>query len=176
MDQQPPQMTPPQQPQWSPPPQQPAGWGGPAYGGPPPRPTGVTLTGIFFIVLGVLMVLVALLAFAGGAMFASMVGGAMGGGLFAGLFAFLGVLVLVWAILHLVAGIGTIQGKGWGRWTGIVVAIMAVIFGVLGLVGLVGASTGLDAGSLIFQIAWIVLYGLAAWVLMKASAYFSFRR
>ena len=52
--QQPQQPPPPQQPQWSPPPQQPMGWGGPGYGGPPPRPTGVTLASIFLIVMGVL--------------------------------------------------------------------------------------------------------------------------
>ena len=62
MDQQqapqpPAQMPPQQQPQWTPPPQQPTGWGGPSYGAPPPRPTGVTLAGIFLIVMGVLYAL-----------------------------------------------------------------------------------------------------------------------
>src|SRR4051795_157969 len=52
-----PEQQPPQQPQWTPPPQQPVGWGGPGYGGPPPRPLGVTLAGIFLIVMGVLWLL-----------------------------------------------------------------------------------------------------------------------
>ncbi len=163
----------PQQPQWSPPPQQPMGWGGPGYGGPPPRPTGVTLAAIFLIVIGVLILLVALLSFAGGALFANL-GAEQGGGLFAGLFAFLGVILLIWAILHLVGGIGSLQGKGWGRWTGIVVAAITVILGVLGLVTSLGAR--LDAGNLIYQIVVIVLYALVAWVLIKSSAYFAARR
>ena len=165
-----------QQPQWSPPPQQPAGWGGPGYGGPPPRPTGVTLASIFLIVMGVLLLLGALLAFAGGAMFGSMLGSAQGGGLFAGLFAFLGVIVLIFAILHLAGGIGSLQGKGWGRWTGIVTAILLVIFLVLGLVGSFSAPGGTNVTGLVTQIVFIALYALTAWVLIQASAYFAFRR
>src|SRR4051795_6207186 len=55
----PPQWDPqqPQQPQWTPPPQQPAGWGGPGSGVPPPRPLGVTLAGVFLIIMGVLWLL-----------------------------------------------------------------------------------------------------------------------
>jgi len=133
-----------QQPQWSPPPQQPTGWGGPGYSGPPPRPTGVTLAAIFLIVIGVLLLLAGVLALAGGAMFANMFQGQDGGPL-AGVFAFIGVIILFWAILHLVGGIGSLQGKGWGRWTGIVVAVITVIFGVLGLLGSMGRT---DAGGL----------------------------
>src|SRR3954463_2577226 len=53
----PPQWTPPPQqqqpqPQWTPPPQQPMGWGGPGYGGPPPRPFGVTLAAVYLILSG----------------------------------------------------------------------------------------------------------------------------
>src|SRR3954451_18076722 len=48
----------PQQPQWTPPPQQPVGWGGPGYGGPPVRPTGVTLAAIYLIVMAILIALV----------------------------------------------------------------------------------------------------------------------
>jgi len=161
-----------QQPQWSPPPQQPTGWGGPGYGGPPARPTGVTLAGIFLIVMGVLALLAGVLALAGGAMFANMFQGP-DGGLFAGLFAFIGVIILFWAILHLVGGIGSLQGKGWGRWTGIVVAVITVIFGVLGLLGSMGRT---DAGGLVFQVVFIALYALTAWALIKASGYFSARR
>ena len=162
-----------QQPQWTPPPQQPTGWGGPGYGGPPPRPMGVTLAGIFLIVIGVLMLLVAVLAFAGGALLANALGGAEGGGIFAGIAAFFGILVLVWGILHLVGGIGALQGKGWGRWTGIVVAVITVIFGVLGLLGSMGQT---DAGGLIYQIVIIVLYVGTAWALIQASSYFAARR
>ena len=63
----PPMVPPPAQPQWTPPPQQPTGWGGPGYGGPPPRPTGVTLAAIYLIVMGVLIGLVGGCAAVGGA-------------------------------------------------------------------------------------------------------------
>ncbi len=161
-----------QQPQWSPPPQQPTGWGGPGYGGPPPRPTGVTLAAIFLIVIGVLLLLAGVLALAGGAMFANMFQG-QDGGLLTGVFAFIGVIILFWAILHLVGGIGSLQGKGWGRWTGIVVAVITVIFAVLGLLGSMGRT---DAGGLIYQVVIIALYALTAWVLIQASAYFAAAR
>src|SRR3954454_10251041 len=78
MDQSPPPQAPmtppPAQPQWTPPPQQPVGWGGPGYGGPPMRPTGVTLAAVYLIVMGVLIALVGGCAAAGGAI----IGGAGG--------------------------------------------------------------------------------------------------
>jgi hypothetical protein len=161
-----------QTPQWSPPPQQPAGWGA---GGMAPmsRPTFVTVAGILLIIFGVILLLAAVLAFAGGALLANAFGGVEGGGIFAGIAAFFGVIVLFWSILHFLGGIGSLQGKGWGRWIGMVVAVITVIFGVLGLLGSMGGTA--DGGSLIYQIIVIAIYGFIAYALITASAYFSRR-
>jgi len=176
MDQQPPQMTPPQQPQWTPPPQQPTGWGGPEYGSSPPRPTGVTLASIFLIVMGVVMTIAAIVSFIGGAAFA----GPLGGDAFLGLFAVVGVIILVIAILHFAAGIGSLQGKGWARWTGIILAIVfAILIGLSGLTSLGARPTADNPNPIvgtIITIAIAVLYALSAFALIRASAFFSYRR
>lgn len=169
MDQQQPQ----QQPQWSPPPQQPTGWGGPGFAGPPVRPGGVTFAGVFLIVMGVIFVLVALAVFAGGALLGSAFGD-QGGGFLATAGAIAGILVLLWAILHFVGGIGSLQGKGYGRWTGIVIAIIALIPLILGLLG---SLTGrIEITGLVIQIVVIALYALTAYALIQASAWFAARR
>jgi hypothetical protein len=170
-----PQWQQPSQPQWSPPPQQPMGWGGaPGYAAPPPRPLGVTFAAIFLIIVGVLALLIGVLALAGGALLGGALQDVQGGGLLAGFAAFFGILIILWAVLHLVGGIGSLQGKGWGRWTGIVVSVIALVFGVLGLISLLGAR--MDAGNLIFQIVWVALYALAAWALIQSGPYFAWRR
>ncbi|MDL2336034.1 MAG: hypothetical protein QFC55_08390 [Chloroflexota bacterium] len=137
------------------------------------RPTGVTLVSIFLIVIGVLMLLVGVLALAGGALLGNALGDINGGGLLAGVAAFFGVIVIFWAILHLMGGIGSLQGKGWGRWTGIVVAVITLVFGVLGLLG--SFSGGLNGSSLVYQLVVIALYGATAYVLIKSSAWFARR-
>ena len=162
-----------QQPQWSPPPQQPTGWGGPGGMGPMARPMGVTLVSIFLIVIGVLMLLVGVLALAGGAFLGNALSDVQGGGILAGVAAFFGIIIIFWAILHLMGGIGSLQGKGWGRWTGIVVAVITLIFAVLGLLG--SFSGGLNGGSLLYQVIVIALYGATAYVLITATAWFARR-
>jgi hypothetical protein len=180
----PPQWDPqqPQQPQWTPPPQQPAGWGGPGYGGPPPRPLGVTLAGVFLIIMGVLWLL-------GGA--ACAVGGAAivgfgnqlenGGGLLgaaAGVVFVLAIIAVVIGILQIASGAGVMGGRGWARATGIVVSIVAALFSFLGACGSLTATasdyngTGSGIGGLVVG----VLYALTAYALISARNYFAYRR
>src|SRR5438477_12619184 len=113
-------------PQWSPPPQQPVGWGGPGYGGPPVRPTGVTLAAIYLIVMGVLTSLF------GGC--TTLVGGGIGQlgsgttsgnafGAVGGLIGGIGIIVLILGILSIIAGAGALSGRGWARWTGIIISV-----------------------------------------------------
>ncbi len=171
----------PSQPQWTPPPQQPAGWGGPGYGGPPPRPTGVTLAAIYLIVMGVLLALAgAACGLLGGGLSTVNPGETPGGNPFAvlgGAIAIIGIVVLILGILSIAAGAGALGGKGWARWTGVVVSVLFVILGVLIIVGSLGnldASGGIT--SLIFWVIITVAYALTAWALIQASAYFSYRR
>ncbi len=162
-----------QQPQWSPPPQQPTGWGGAGYGGPPPRPVGVTLAAIYLIVMGVLIAL----AGAACGVFGSAVGSADStfpglGGLGLGI-ALIGIILLVLGILSIAAGAGALSAKGWARWTGIIISAILAILLILG--GL--TSLGSDVGSSgIPSLVVGVLYALTAWALIQANAYFSFQR
>ncbi len=165
----------PSQPQYTPPPQQPAGWGGPGYAGPPPRPTGVTLASIYLIVMGVL------LALAGAA--CGVLGGAVGsgdsqlpglGGLGMGI-AVIGIIILVLGILSIAAGAGALGGKSWARWTGVIVSVLFVILGVLAILGSMSALDQNMTG-VVFWLVITVAYALTAWALAKASAYFAFRR
>lgn len=173
MDQQ--QTPQPPPPQWSPPPQQQAGWAPSGYATAPSRPGGVTFAGIFLIVMGVIGLLAAALLFMGTAI----LGGAAGdlgefGGVFAGFAAFAAILSLVWGLANLLGGIGSLQGKSWGRATGIVIAVIAVIFGVIGLLGSLGA--GIDASSLVINLVVVAAYVATAWALIQAGAYFAYRR
>lgn len=175
--QMPPQMPPQQQPQWTPPPQQPQGWGGPGYGGPPPRPTGVTLAAIFLIVMGVLVALVGGCAAVGGAAFGQLGSGTDSSGVFGAagaVLAGLGIFILVLGILSIVAGAGALGGKGWGRWLGVVVS---VIFAILLILSGLGSMTGQNgAGFGIGTLVTGVLYALSAYALIAAGQFFAARR
>src|SRR5688572_9246043 len=168
------QQQPPQQPQWSPPPQQPTGWGGPGYGGPPPRPTGVTLASIYLIVMGVLIALL------GGC--AAAIGGAVGtgdsqipglGGLGAVIAGF-GIVIAIIGIVAIVGGAGALGGKSWGRWIGIIVSVIFAILLILAGVTSLTAQGGMT--SAILNLVLGVLFALSAWVLIQATAFFSARR
>src|SRR4051812_38886669 len=95
--------------------------------GPMPRPTGVTLAGIYLIMMGVLVAL-----FLGGC--SMLVGGSAAsfGGDFAsvvgGSIAVFGVISLVVGILGIAAGAGAMNGAGWARWTGVIVSVISVLF------------------------------------------------
>lgn len=165
-----------QQPQWSPPPQQPTGWGGPGYGGPPMRPTGVTLAAIYLIVMGILI------ALAGAA--CGLLGGAVStgdsqlpglGGLGMGI-AVIGIILLILGIVSIAAGAGALGGRGWARWTGVVVSVLMVILGVLALLGSMNTISGSNMTGVIFWLIVTVAYALTAWALIQASAFFAYRR
>jgi hypothetical protein len=166
-----------QQPQWSPPPQQPMGWGGPGGMGPMMRPTGVTLAGIYLIVMGVLTSLLGGCAAIGGAAFGQLGSGtdASGAfGAFGAVLAGLGIVIAIIGILGIVAGAGALGGKSWGRWLGIVISIIFAILLILSGIGTVTAADGMTSG--LVSLVLGVLYALAAWALIQASAFFSYRR
>lgn len=183
MDQpQPPAVQPPpQQPQWTPPPQQPTGWGGPGYGGPPPRPTGVTLAAIYLIVMGVLLALAgAACGLLGGAVSSVNTGTDTGANPFAfagGAIAVFGIIVLILGILSIASGAGALGGRGWARWIGVVVSVLFVILGVLVILGSLGAMN--SSGGVTNLVFWVIItlaYAGTAWALISASTFFSFRR
>jgi hypothetical protein len=175
----PPQWNPPPQQQWQSPPQQqwqsppqqpPPGWGQQGYTmAPPARPGGVTFAGVFLIVMSILFFLFAAVAFLGGAAFGGLVGAE--GAFVTGIFAFFAIILVVVGVAQLAAGIGALQGKGWGRITGLVISVIIVILLVLGL-----PNAFSDVGSLILNVGLIILYALAAWALYQAGPYFAYRR
>jgi hypothetical protein len=162
-----------QTPQWSPPPQQPAGWGSPSYSGPPVRPTGVTLAGIYLIVMGILVAL-----FLGGC--SMMVGGSaasLGGDLanvVGGSIAVFGLICLVVGIAGVAAGAGAMTGSGWARWTGIIVSVVSILF--FGLLMLGSFSTRGGTGLAISFGVVVVLYVLVVWIFISANSWFAARR
>lgn len=72
------------------------------------------------------------------------------------------------------------QGKGWARWTGIILAIVfAVLIGLSALTSLGVRPTAENPNPIvgtIITIAIAVLYALSAFALVRASAYFGWRR
>jgi len=150
-----------QQPQWSPPPQQPTGWGGPGYMGPVARPLGVTLSAIWFYFIGVILVLAAVLALAGGALLADLLGsGATALGIV------LAAIVGFFAVLYLLTGWGIWGGKGWGRIAGIVLAILGVL----------GGLSLLTSNNAVSGIVNIAIWAGVIYALWMASAFFAARR
>lgn len=184
------QWTPPpppgQQPQtqWSPPPQQPAqGWGGPGYAAPPPRPVAVTVTGIFFVIWGVLVtlagVLIVILGQAAGALdFEDIPGlsGAVGGAI-----TVVGVVIVVLGILWLVSGIGIFLAKQWARLLGIIMGVVGIILAGLITLGSLTDRPGSPAdpdptgGIVVFGIV-TALSAVGVWALATAGNYFAYRR
>jgi hypothetical protein len=84
-----------------------------------------------------------------------------------------GIILLVLGVLSIAAGAGALGGKGWARWIGVIVSVLFVILGVLALLASMGA------GSTTGLVLWIVItvaYALTAWSLIRASAYFGYRR
>lgn len=162
-----------QQPQWTPPPQQPAGWGGPGYGGAPVRPTGVTLASIYLIVMGVLFALGgAACGILGGGV--SQIGDTSGlGGIIGGSLLVIGLIALVLGILQIAAGAGAMGGKGWARWTGIVISAILAVLLLLSAITTFGAENGMT--SAITSLVIGVLYAGTAWAYVKASAFFGAR-
>lgn len=178
----PPQAQEPQQPQWSPPPQQPApGWGAPGYAAPPPRPMGVTVTGIFFVIWGVLVSLFGVLALIGGQLFSSSdieIPGAEGMNFGAAITVF-AIFMLVLGVLWLASGIGVFLAKQWARIIGIILGVLGLLlFGLITFGSLSDRSTaqGDSTGAIVVFGIVTILSGVAVWALVRAGTYFAYRR
>ena len=96
-----------------------------------------------------------------------------------GILAGAGIFGLILGILAVLAGAGSLAGHSWGRWIGVILSVLGVLVGVLFVLGGLGAMSDPNAGgptTLIIGIVWVALYGLTAYALISASAYFSYRR
>jgi hypothetical protein len=128
------------------------------------RPTGVTVIAVLDFIGGALCAILGLLAFAGGSMLSSIfsqAGAGAGSGIMAGIGAIIGVVFLAIAALVIIAGVGLLKLKGWGRIIQIILAVLGVIGGIKNF-----ATGGLSVGgtSLVIEIAqfayivWVLWY------------------
>jgi hypothetical protein len=135
---------------------------------------GVTLGSIYLIVMGVLFALGgAACGILGSA--ASQIPDTGGlGGLIGGSLLVFGLIAIVLGILQIAAGAGALGGKGWARWTGIIVSAILAVLLVLGAVSSLGVADGMTSALTSLVIG--ALYALTAWAFIQASAFFAARR
>ena len=136
------------------------------------RPTGVTVIAVLDFIGGAFCAIGGLIAFAGGSFIASLISTANGGvggagsGIAAGIGAIIGVVLLAFAALAIITGIGLIKLKGWGR-------IIQLVLTVLGLLGSIRnfAYGGLHAGTspLVFQIVFLAYYIWVLWYMFTPA-------
>ncbi|HEY7599230.1 MAG TPA: hypothetical protein VH741_04815 [Candidatus Limnocylindrales bacterium] len=141
------------------------------------RPMGVTLGSIYLIVMGVLTSLLGGCAAIGGAAFGQLGAGTDASGPFGALGALLaglGIVILVLGIVGIVAGAGALSGRGWARWTGIILSAIFAVLLILGGVSSLGAQNGMT--SALVSLVLGVLYALTAWAFVQATAFFAARR
>jgi hypothetical protein len=144
------------------------------------RPAGSTsllivVAAIFLLVLGILtfgMGTLLLLA----ALLVSGAGGAEGiagdvAASLGGLVVIFALLVLLWAVLEMVAAIGMLGHRRWGRLIGLAIGGLGLAFGGLSLLSALGAG-GADGPSIGFNLALVAGYGLTVLALATAGEHF----
>lgn len=180
MDQQPaPAQEPAPQPQWTPPPQPASGWAQNEHATGPARPSGVTLAGVFYIAVGVLVTL-----FGFGVL---VVGQAIGGlegvlevpglaGAASGVVTVLAALILVLGILFFVSGVGVLLGKNWARLIGMTVGVIGAVIGVLSVIGALSQLEEIGIAGLLIWVLITILFIASVWALGRSGTYFAYRR
>lgn len=142
----------------------------PVYAPPPPTPaaggrtTLAAAAGVILLILGILGGLLGLfVAVVGGSFVASLgdvitipeLGDTSAGGLLGGMIAFFGIIVVVYSLVYVFAGIGIVRSRNWGRVMGLIVGILS---GLIWLSGLGG-----ERGNLPFT---IVMLGIHVYVVV----------
>lgn len=82
-------------------------------------------------------------------------------------------VLLVFALVQIIGAIGVFAHKGWGRWIGIVAAVIGVLLGILMLLGQLQGPG--DAGSFVVVGVWLVAYIAAAYGLATGGQHFTRR-
>jgi len=183
-----------QPPEYPPPPQNPYApqpWPGNqpvAYQGRPPRPGSVTAASVLLIILAVLPILVAILAFAGAAVF-HRANGRIEDSAFSnfldaaeGVIVVFGVVSLVYGVFKLIAGVRVLAGSNAWRITAIVFCSMAAVLWVLGLIGSINGpddsssfsdvNTGPSPGGIVFSLAFLAMNIIVIVLLARAGEWF----
>lgn len=122
------------------------------------------LGGLLLLLIGLLWAVVGGAFIAGGALLKGVldVNSLPGfGDAFGGALAVIGIVLLVFAIVEILGGIGGLMGRDWARWIGV---IYALIFGSFSLLILVSGSRASDVsdsgavGALVFFLAHVIAY------------------
>lgn len=155
------------------------GWGSAPAATVVPRPTGVTVASVILMILGIIIGLFGALFFAAGSIVGQLNPGQLNApgvpaGAIASVINVLGVIAVAYGLASLIAGIGSFTQRDWGRILGIIVGILGLLFGLLGLLG--ALSPGADAGSLVFSLALVVLFGFVVYALATAGRWYAARR
>jgi hypothetical protein len=159
-------------------PEQPAVDASPALIAPaPPRPSSVTVAGVFLIVLGVLIGLFGLLFALVGVAFPAMrespdlveqlgpLPESFGTFILA-----LGLVLLAWGVVGVLAGVYVMQRRTWARIAGIVVGVLGAL---AGLASSLPPATGANVAVIIISLLFLGAHVYVIWVLVRAGAWFS---
>jgi hypothetical protein len=155
---------------------------GPAESAIESRPTGLAIAAVILTLMGLLFALFGAIFFAAGAfvreldpelvqapgMTVDMVAG------FVNVFG--GVLVAL-GLAQVIAGIASFAGREWGRFLGIVLALLGLLFGLLLLVASISPGSGANQqqGGLGIGLVLLVGYGFTIVALARAGSYFRAR-
>jgi hypothetical protein len=137
------------------------------------RPTGVTIIAVLDFIGAASLLILGLLAFAGGSLIAGFInaaaaqsgtaGAAPASGLAAGIGIFIGAIFLAFAIFAIFVAIGLLKLKNWARVTTIVLSVL----GLLGsLRNLIAAFHG---GGMIFTIVVLAYYIWVIWYMLQPN-------
>ncbi|HEY4900181.1 MAG TPA: hypothetical protein VIH91_05100 [Terriglobales bacterium] len=139
------------------------------------RPTGVVLIAVYHFLAALMLAMVGVSLFAGGKIFATMMGGAESG-VFAGLGLLVGVVgaifFLTFALLYAVAGWGIWAMREWGRILSIVMAVVSLLFSLPGLL-LMAMSMNMLLGG--YRVLRIGISVLIIWYLTQPAIKTAFR-
>lgn len=121
--------------------------------------------GVLLLILGVLGGLLGLLVVVVGGNFVASLGdlgyfpeleGRDPTAILGGVVAFFGIIIVIYSAVYILAGIGTLRSRGWGRVTGIVIGVLSGLFWLLSL-------SSPESGSLVVP---IVMLGVHAFVVV----------
>jgi hypothetical protein len=131
------------------------------------------IAGVLLLLGGILGGLIGLLvAVVGGTFFGSLgdfmeipdIEGASGGALIGGVVAFFGIIILIYSLVYLFAGIGVLRNRGWGRVMGLIVGIISGLIWLSGLTSAdeIAAASG-GQGSLV---STLIGFGIHAYIVV----------
>ena len=136
------------------------------------RPVGVTILAILMIIGAAFLILGGIGMMLGGGMMATIMsqqqaqGSAAGAGVLAGLGAAAGVVMLVFAVLYLLVGIGLWKLKNWARLVTVILTVIGVVFQLFSLVTLL---LHFNIFALVVPVVVLAIEALIIWYLLRAD-------